>query len=57
MERFNRTGRYEWLAQYLFNTVGEVQDFATQWLWNYDHKRPSMALSGFTTKQRLAMAV
>ena len=29
VERFNRIVRYEWLAQYLFDTVGEVQDFAT----------------------------
>ena len=56
MERFNRTVRYEWLAQYLFDTVGEVQDFATQWLWNYNHERPNMALDRFTPKQRLAMA-
>ena len=56
VERFNRTVRYEWLAQYLFDTVGEVQDFATQWLWNYNHERPNMALGGFTPKQRLAMA-
>ena len=56
VERFNRTVRYEWLAQYLFDTVDEVQDFATQWLWNYNHERPNMALGGFTPKQRLAMA-
>ena len=56
MERFNRTVRYEWLAQYLFDTVGEVQGFATQWLWNYDHEPQNTALGGFTTKQRLAMA-
>jgi putative transposase len=48
--------RYEWLAQYLFDTIDEVQDFATQWLWNYNHERPNMALGGFTPKQRLAMA-
>ena len=56
VERFNRTVRYEWLAQYLFDTVGEVQDLATQWLWNCNHERPNMALGGFTPKQRLAMA-
>ena len=56
VERFNRTMRYEWLAQYLFDTIGEVQDFATQWLWNYNHERPNMALGGFTPKQRLDMA-
>ncbi len=56
VERFNRTFRYEWLAQYLFDTVDEVQDFATQWLWNYNHERPNMALGVFTPKQRLAMS-
>ncbi len=56
VERFNRTVRYEWLAQYLFNTIDEVQEFATNWLWNYNNERPHMALDGFTPKQRLAMA-
>ena len=56
MEQFNRTVRQEWIAQYLLDTVGEVQGFATQWLWNNNHERPNMALGGFTPKQRLAMA-
>lgn len=55
VERFNRTVRYEWLAQYLFDTIDEVQDFATRWCWNYNHERPHMALGGITPKQRLAM--
>ena len=56
VERFNRTVRYEWLAQYLFESIDEVQEFATSWLWKYNHERPNMALGGFTPKQRLAMA-
>lgn len=56
VERFNRTVRYEWLVQYLFDDIDEVQDFATRWLWNYNHERPNMALGGITPKQRLAMA-
>ena len=56
VERFNRTVRYEWLAQYLFDSIEEVQDYATQWLWNYNHERPNMALGGFTPKQRFIMA-
>ncbi len=56
VERFKRTVRYEWLAQYLFDSVDEVQEFATRWLWNYNHERPNMALGRFTPKQRLAMA-
>ena len=56
VERFNRTVRYEWLAQYCFDTITEAQDFATRWIWTYNHERPNMALGGITPKQRLAMA-
>ena len=56
VERFNRTVRYEWLSQYLWEDIDEVQLFATQWMHNYNHQRPHMALGGFTPKQRLAMA-
>ena len=56
VERFNRTVRYEWLAQYHFDSITEVQDFATKWMWSYNHERPNMALGGITPKQRLAMA-
>jgi putative transposase len=56
IERFNRTVRYEWLVQYCFDAIREVQDFATGWIWNYNHERPNMALSGITPKQRLTMA-
>jgi putative transposase len=56
VERFNRTVRYEWLAQYEFDTLGEMQDYATSWMWSYNHDRPHMALGGITPKQRLAMA-
>jgi putative transposase len=56
VERFNRTVRYEWLSQYLWQDLAQVQDFATQWMWSYNHDRPNMALGGFTPKQRLAMA-
>lgn len=56
VERFNRTVRSEWLSQYCWRDLDEVQEFATQWAWNYNHERPNMALGGFTPKQRLAMA-
>ena len=56
VERFNRAVRYEWLSQYLWKDLAQVQDFATQWMWSYNHDRPNMALGGFTPKQRLAMA-
>jgi putative transposase len=50
----NSTGRYEWLSQYNWSSIEEVQNFATQWMWSYKHHRPNMALSGFTQKQHLA---
>lgn len=56
VERYNRTVRYDWLAQHLFETLDEVQDFATSWLWTYNHDRPNMALGGITPKQKLALA-
>ena len=56
VERFNRTVRYEWLSQYYWKDLEEVQLFATNWMWSYNHDRPNMALGGFTPKQHLAMA-
>ena len=56
VERFNRTVRYEWLSQHYWADLQEVQMFATQWMWKYNHVRPNMALGGITPKQRLAMA-
>ena len=50
------TVRYEWLAQCEFDTIADIQDFATQWMWTYNHERPYMALGGITPQQRLAMA-
>ena len=55
VERFNRTVRYEWLSQYLWQDLAEVQLFATKWMYDYNHDRPHMALGGITPKQRLAM--
>lgn len=55
IERFNRTVRSEWLSQYHWTAVAEIQHFATEWMWHYNHERPHMALGGITPKQRLAM--
>jgi len=55
VERFNRTVRYEWLSQYHWATLAQVQDFATAWMWAYNHYRPHMALGGVTPKKRLAV--
>jgi putative transposase len=55
IERYNRTVRHEWLDQYMFATIKEVQDYATQWLWTYNNDRPNMALGGITPAQKLNM--
>ena len=56
VERFNRAVRYEWLSQYNWTDLAEVQDFVTKWMLSYNHDRPNMALGGLTPKRRLAMA-
>jgi putative transposase len=56
IERYNRTVRYDWLAHYQFDSLEEVQEYATRWLWTYNHERPNMAIGGMTPKQKLALA-
>lgn len=55
VERYNRTVRYDWLGQYLFDSIEEVQESATRWLWSYNHERPNMALGGITPMQKLML--
>ena len=57
VERYNRTVRYDWLNQYIFETIEEVQEAATAWLWTYNNERPNMAIGGITPKQKLARAM
>ncbi|EEY88446.1 hypothetical protein F890_03480 [Acinetobacter sp. CIP 64.7] len=42
IERYNRTIHYTWLSKYLFDILEEVQDYATIWLWHYNHERPPL---------------
>jgi len=56
VERYNRTVRYDWLSQRIFDSIEQVQDQATQWLWTYNNERPHMANVGLTPVQKLAMA-
>jgi len=46
IERHNRTMRYSWVSKHLFETLGQVQEYATQWLWFYNHERPHKANGG-----------
>jgi putative transposase len=56
IERYNRTVRQEWLGRYIFETIQEVQDQATRWLWTYNNERPNMGIGGITPIQKLKMA-
>lgn len=56
VERFNRTVRYDWLSQDIFETLEEVQNKATHFCWYYNNERPNMALGGITPKQKLQQA-
>jgi putative transposase len=40
--------RYDWPAHYLFDTIEDMQEFATRWLWTYNHERPNMAIGSMT---------
>lgn len=53
IERYNRTVRYDWLAQNIYDELEEVQSDATRWLWIYNNERPNMAIGGITPKQKL----
>ena len=56
VERYNRTVRYSWLSQYLFESIKDVQDYATGWLWFYNHERPNKANGGLPPKHMLSAA-
>lgn len=53
VERYNRTVRYDWLGQNIFDSIDEVQEFATKWLWHYNNERPNMGLGGITPRMKL----
>jgi len=56
VERYNRTVRYDWLSQYPFESIEDVQNYATRWLWTYNNERPNMGLGGITPAIKLALA-
>ena len=56
VERYNRTVRYDWLNQYLFESIDEIRDFATKWLWTYNNERPNMGIGGITPVMKLKQA-
>ena len=56
IERYNRTVRHEWLDQHIIESIGQAQDYATQWLWTYNNERPNMGIGGITPAQKLKRA-
>jgi putative transposase len=56
IERFNRTLRYDVYAPHLFDSIEEVQNYATDWVWRYNHRRPNMANGGLTPTQKRQQA-
>ncbi len=46
--RANRTIRYSWVSKHLFDTLEEVQDYATKWLGFCNYERPHKASGGRT---------
>ncbi len=38
VERFNRTVRYDWLNQDIFESIEEIQEKAIHWLWHYNNR-------------------
>ena len=51
-----RPSQHGWLPQHLFDSIDQVQESGTRWLWTYNHERPNIALGGFTPMQKLARA-
>lgn len=39
-----------------FETIEEVQQIATEWLWFYDNERPNMGNGGIALVQKLTIA-
>jgi transposase InsO family protein len=42
--------------QYIFETIEEAQDQATEWLWTYNNERPNMGIGGITPAMKLKTA-
>ena len=45
---FNRTVRYEWIAEYVFESLIKVEEFVTKWIWNYNDEHQNMETGNHT---------
>lgn len=41
---------------YIFETIEEAQEIATDRLWTYNNERPNMGIGGITPAQKLKKA-
>lgn len=46
IECYNRMMRYNWVSKHFSIHWNNVQDYATNWLWFYNHERPHKANGG-----------
>lgn len=42
------------LTPNLFESIEQVQDYATKWLWMYNNQRPHSAIGGTPPAQKVA---
>jgi hypothetical protein len=56
VERHVRTVRHEWLALGILETIEEVQQIVTEWLWTCNNQHPNMAIGEVTRARKLNMA-
>ena len=40
----------------MFETIDELQQIATEWLWTYNNERPNMGIGELTPAMKLKMA-
>ena len=45
--------RYDWLNQYDHESLEEIQEVATAWLWTYNNERPNMGIGGITPAMKM----
>lgn len=46
IERHNWTIRFSWVSKHLFDSLEQVQNYATKWLWFCNLERPHKANGG-----------
>ncbi len=56
VERYNRRVRQEWLGQLIVDTIEEVKEHATRWLWTYNNQGQNMGIGGITPVMKLKLA-